>query len=132
MDVEFPIISKHIISIIIPAGNYMFKLSNRNTSVSIVNFEHVLSDLKKISCFLDSKVSGANVRILYFSFLISSCSIFSFDWFLTLSAPISQNDQTHSKNLIVSDHFVGLALKGLRLLQSSHCSISSKIFETFC
>ena len=63
MDVEFPIISKHIISIIIPAGNYMFKLSNRNTSVSIVNFEHVLSDLKKISCFLDSKVSGANVRI---------------------------------------------------------------------
>ena len=38
---------------------------------------------------------------------------------LTLLAPISQNDQTHSNNLptnclSVFDHFMGLALKGLR------------------
>ena len=39
-------------------------------------------------------------------------------YLLTLSAPTSQNDQTHSNNsslcLRVFDHFVGLAFKGLR------------------
>ena len=54
-------------------------------------------------------------------------SVFLFSILLTLYAPISQNSQTHSNNasancLSVFDHFVGLALKGLRLLVNTFWS----------